>query len=497
MSRFMPRTLRGRLIFWYTFALAIVLGAFAVVAEVSLERMLVTRTDTFIADGVSGFAAGLHGEMTEHRETAAAITDAFREVRFPELRVLLISDSLTVVGRSEIARDILDRRSTRDREGNPRPIHGGAHPLENAVLLAHLRALDPDDRSHAAFNVAGDHFRVNVQPLRLGTENFLIVGAYPLDEMAVVITRARRFFYIGIPLLLLVAALGGQWLARRGMSPLTTMVRRAEEIGVATLHGRLPVETPDDELGALATVINRLLSRLDEVFANQRRFMADASHELRTPLALLQSETEITLSRTDRSTAEYRASAEIVRVATQRMDRLVHEMFLMSRADAGHLVVRHEPVDLEEVVNDTVRAAREMASRRGVALELRPLIAAPISGDADLLGSLVLNLVDNAVRHTPPDGRVIIELAEHGLAYEIHVIDTGEGIPSEAQPHIFDRFYRADSARSRAEASMTSGAGLGLAISRWIARAHGGSLELVESYPGHTEFRATIPAERV
>lgn len=492
----MPRTLRGRLTFSYTFALAIMLGAFAIVAEVSLERMLVTRTDILIADGVGGFASGLQGELAEHGTPAAAIVDAFREVRFPELHVLLLSDSLTVVARSEIAHDIVDRRRTRDRSGAGAPVHGGAFPLQVATLIDHVRALDADQRANAEFTDDDGHFRVNARPVRLGAQSFLLVGAYPLDELHEVISRARRFFLIVIPLLLVAAALGGQWLARRGLSPLTTMVRRAEQIGETTLHERLPVETPDDELGALATVVNRLLGRLDESFANQRRFMADASHELRTPLAVLQGETDVTLSRTDRTTDEYRASAEVVRAATRRMDRIVHEMFLMSRADAGHIVVRQEPVDLEEVVNDTVRAAREIASRRGVQLELRPLIAAPIKGDADLLGSLVLNLVDNAVRHTPSAGKVTVELAERGPAYEIHVSDTGEGVPTDAQPHIFERFYRADSARSRAEADTTSGAGLGLAIGRWIATAHGGSLELVESYPGHTEFCATLPAER-
>ncbi len=492
-------TLRGRLTIWYTLVLGLMLVAFAFVADSALTRILITRTDYFIADGVGGFAAGLFGEMREHLDTKAAIDDAFREVRFPELRVLLLTDSLRVVGRSVIA-------------GGPSPAPiggsgasaqashhapGGSHPFLVNDVVAHLRTLGAAERDAAAFTDSRGDFRINVRPVLLADTAFFLVGAYPLDEVHAVVTLVRRFYLIVIPLLLIVAAFGGQLLARRSLSPLTEMVKRADHISEVTLHERLPVATPGDELGLLATVVNRLLGRLDEAFANQRRFMADASHELRTPLAILQSEAEITLSRQDRTIEEYRASAKVLHAATQRMDRIVTELFLMSRADAGHLTMRQDAVDLEEVVNDTVRAARRIASQRGVHVELRPLIAAPVEGDADLLGGLVMNLVDNAVRHTPQNGTVVVELAERGPSYEIRVTDNGEGIPHDAQPHIFERFFRVDSARSRSESSSTSGAGLGLAISRWIATAHGGSLDLVHSEPGRTEFCATIPGERL
>jgi heavy metal sensor kinase len=270
------------------------------------------------------------------------------------------------------------------------------------------------------------------------------------------------------------------------------MTARAAEIGAMNLHERLPV-VAEDELGALARVFNGMLDRLERSFDQQRRFMADASHELRTPAAVLRTEADVTLSRERRTEAEYRESMTVVQEAARRLTRIVDDIFLLARADAGHLVMHVAPLYVDDLLHDMVRAVRPLADSRGVRVELTSVVEAPAQGDADLLGRVVLNLLDNAIKHSPDDGLVEVRLEAHGAAYEIAVVDVGPGIPEPVRERVFERFFRADSARSRAESSVTSGAGLGLAIGRRIAELHGGRLELSSSRPGHTEFRLKVP----
>jgi len=176
------------------------------------------------------------------------------------------------------------------------------------------------------------------------------------------------------------------------------------------------------------------------------------------------------------------------------LTRIVDDLFLLARADSGNLVARREPVYLEEIVHDATRAVRPLADPRAIRVELRDVVEAPFEGDADLLGRLLLNLLDNAIKHSPNGAAVEVGIERRDGHYEIGVIDAGQGIPAGSRERIFERFVRLDAARARSEQSSTSGAGLGLAIARRIAEAHGGRLELVESRPGHTEFRVTLPA---
>jgi two-component system OmpR family sensor kinase len=308
------------------------------------------------------------------------------------------------------------------------------------------------------------------------------------------LARIRRIFWIAIPLLIASAATGGWFLAKRSFAPVTAMATRAAEIGATTLHERLPVAS-DDELGALARVLNDLLDRLERSFDQQRRFMADASHELRTPSAVLRAEADITLSRPTRSEAEYRESMTVVQDAARRLTRIVDDIFLLARADAGHLVMHPAPVQLDDVVVDSVRAVQAIAAGRDITVELRDAVEARLDGDADLLGRVLLNLLDNAVKHAPDGSTVDVWMATGGGFAEVGVVDYGPGIPAEARERVFERFYRLDTARSRAENTITSGAGLGLAIARRIAEMHGGHVHLVESRPGRTEFRLRLPTD--
>jgi two-component system OmpR family sensor kinase len=304
--------------------------------------------------------------------------------------------------------------------------------------------------------------------------------------------RIRTLFMVAIPLLLLLAGTGGWFLARRSFRPVSAMAARAREISATTLHERLPV-VADDELGALARVMNDLLDRLERSFEQQRRFVADASHELRSPTAILRSETDITLSREHRSEGEYRESMAVIQATARRLTRVVDDLFLLARVDGGHPVMSPLSLYLDEVVQETVRVARPLAEQKGVNIEVRHGAEGPLQGDPDLLGRALLNLLDNAIRHSPDGGSVEVSLEESGSGFSIRVVDAGAGIPPEARERLFERFFQVDSSRTRAGSTLTSGAGLGLAIGRHIAEMHGGSLVLAESCPGRTEFLLTLP----
>jgi len=302
----------------------------------------------------------------------------------------------------------------------------------------------------------------------------------------------RKMFWVAIPLLILFAAVSGWFLAQRSLAPVGSMATHAAEITASNLHERLPV-SGGQELVQLARVINDLLDRLDRSFQQQRRFMADASHELRTPTAIVRTEADVTLSREHRGEAEYRESVRIMGDASRRMARIVDDLFLLARADAGHLVLRATPIYLEEVVDDVARSVRHIAERQKVAITLDDLVEAPVLGDADLLGRLVLNLLDNAIKHSPPGSTIHVSLTRHDEVFRVSVVDQGAGIPAESRDRVFERFFRVDEARTREDGGHTTGAGLGLAIARRIAEIHGGKLELTASRPGHTEFRFELP----
>jgi heavy metal sensor kinase len=271
------------------------------------------------------------------------------------------------------------------------------------------------------------------------------------------------------------------------------MSQQAQRIGAENLDQRLPVANPHDELGHLAASFNALLCRLSDSFARQRQFMADASHELRTPLSVVHTTTAVTLEREHRAEGEYREALKIINEQTRRLTRIVEDMFLLARADAGRQPLHPSNFYFDELLAEAARAASVLSARKGVEVVLAPVPEVLYHGDHDLLRQMLLNLLDNAIKYTPPGGSIRVHLQQQKTQYLITVADTGIGIPPEAQPHLFERFYRVDKARARTALSNGSGAGLGLAIARWIAEAHNGRLELQRSDQTGSAFVALLP----
>jgi heavy metal sensor kinase len=474
-----PQSLRARLTLWYTLVLGAPLVAFAGASFFVLDRSLLHRADGFLDETLGAFTTELQSEQQEESTISAAIQASLHDVQFRDVR-LGVFDSLGVL----VAAGAVDTSAG----------YAARHPVDLQRVGAELHTQVASARHVFSLGSGERAYRVAAEPSVIFGKRFLVAAAYPLHGNSETMQAVGTTYAIAIPLLLLIAAVGGYFLASRSLAPVAAMSARAAEISATNLNERLPVGSRRDELSALASVVNSLLERLEQAFAQQRRFMADASHELRTPVAVLRTEADVTLSRPTRTEDEYRESVAVMRDSARRLGRVVDDLFLLARADAGHLPLRRGPVYLEEIIDDAARAVRALAQERGVRVDVTPLEDSPFTGDADLLGRLMLNLLDNAIKHSPTGGVVTISLSRVAREYWIGIADQGPGIPADARPHIFERFYRVDKVRSREATIETSGAGLGLAIARWIAEAHGGRLELVRSNASGSEFQIALPA---
>lgn len=311
-----------------------------------------------------------------------------------------------------------------------------------------------------------------------------------LQPMASIDESVRRFGQ----LMLIMAAIGslltfaaGWLLARRALHPVTLLTGAAASISRSQEFARrVPVVHPRDELGRLAMTFNEMLASLETAYAAQQRFASDASHELRAPLTILQANLELlrrtpSLTTEERDRALHEASAEADRLA-----RLVADLLILARADAGQ-TIRRAPVELDRVLMDVLGEARHLT--RGQRLEIGELVPVRVMGDADRLKQLLLILVDNAIKYTPAPGRITLGLRRDGQHIRLTVRDGGVGISAEALPHVFERFYRADPARSRDP----GGTGLGLAIARWIVLQHKGEIALESEPDRGTAAVVTLP----
>jgi two-component system OmpR family sensor kinase len=292
-----------------------------------------------------------------------------------------------------------------------------------------------------------------------------------------------------INLAALALLLGASWLfSRRLLEPVDRMVRQLEGIDEARLSARVPDAGADHELGRLVGVLNRMLDRLEQAFTAQARFTSDVSHEIRSPLTALRGQIEVAL-RKERGATEYQEVLHESLEEVLRLQRLAEDLLSLAQADAGALEGLRVPVALGDLLARSVDRQRAAAASKGVSLQLHVAAPARVIGDPDLLGRLVENLLDNAIRHTAADGTVDVTLEPAAGKATVAVCDTGEGIPPEHLPHVFDRFYRVDRARARA----TGGTGLGLAIAQQIALLHDGDLRVQSTVGEGCVFILELP----
>jgi len=457
------RSIRLRLTLWYVLLLAVILAAFSAGIYLTLRHSLYDNLDDSMQNRANVLLDIVRYEGS--RPTLAGVVssnDPNQGESF--VRIFDASGELTF-DNSAAAGDVpIDRRAVESALAGKtatRNVNAGE------TLSVRTLPIDRDGRISGVLEVGQSQSDVSDTLQAL----LLIVG-------------------IAYPLTLVVASIGGVFLAGRALAPVSRVTRLARRISAEDLTQRLNLRLPDDEVGRLARTFDEMIARLDDAFHRQRQFTADASHELRTPLTVLKGQIDVALQR-ERDVEAYRQVLRAANEEVDRMIRLVGSLFTLARADAGQIPIAREPVNLGDLVASAVEQVRRSAEQKELSLSLQRGPRTILRADEDLLLQLLLNLLDNAIKYSPAAGSVTVGWSADAERVELWVRDTGVGIPTEHVPHIFDRFYRVDKARSRAE----GGAGLGLSICRWIVEAHGGSIS-VESAPGRgSTFAVTLPID--
>lgn len=457
-------SVRKRLTLWYAGVLALSLIAFAVLVYYAAAGIFYARQDETLRSTAETVASAYVQELEEERSVAKANEVVLAQMVFPNRYVEVV-----------------------DTEGR---VVAWSSNLSGRLLIVPTQTI-AEVRQRGVSLLVLNNLRVAVVPLSPDQNKQLgfAIVAEPLSVIEEGLRRLRRDFFAGVPLILLLASLGGYFLARKSLAPIALMNEQTQRITAENLSSQLDVPNPRDEVGGLAITINALLARLNAAFQEQQRFIADASHELRTPIAVLRGETEVALEQ-ERATAEYKESLTLIKDEAERLSRIVENLFILARQPVDASAIVKRPVRLNQVVANCVRAAQVLATQKGLRFNASSsLPEVELNGDDEMLKRMLLNLLDNAVKYTPTGGEVNVTVASQNGTALIIVSDTGIGIPAAAQPHIFDRFYRVDKARSRA----LGGAGLGLSIARWIVEAHEGRLSVVSTPGRGSAFTVELP----
>lgn len=454
------RSLRGRFALWTAGLLLTAMVAFGVFVYASMARSLAQAVDDSLQLSAAQAMAAVNVENGQ-----LAFGDAIPEVG-------------DVPGSGTTVRILDPAGRVRQASGIYRDL-----PIDATSLSA-------AQRGEASFLTLSlpqtpDPIRVRTVPLVENSKLIAIVQvAQSLDPINDTLHQLLAALLLSVPLLVLLAGAGGYWLAARALAPIDTIIRTAQRISAEDLHARLGLPPADDEVGRLAATFDGMLERLDSAFRRERQFTADASHELRTPLAAMQAILSVTRERR-RSADEYEQALDDLNAQAGRLRVLTEDLLRLARADMSR-AAPPRPLDLSDLTNAVVETMRPLAEEKGLQIDATITPNLLVSGDSDNLIRLLLNLLDNAIKYTDR-GIITVSLASSVTLVELIVRDTGIGIAPEHLPHLFERFYRADTARG------AGGSGLGLAIAQEIVAAHGGDIH-VQSAPGQgSSFVISLP----
>jgi len=458
------RSIGSRLTLWYSAALALSVLVFAAAMFAALRHSLYHAVD----DSLRARAGGLREFLGAHagRRSREHIREELEEYAplSPGAFPFQVADEN---GRWLYRSAGLESLALAD--GAPAP-PDAAPRLENLQLQ-------------------GEPFRLLTWRVEAGGGSYQIQVAAPLHELQEGLEDFLWVLVPAAPLILVAAAGGGYWISQRALRPVDEVMRAARRIGAENLSERLAVPRTGDEIERLSETLNEMIARLESAFQKVTRFTADASHELRTPLALIRTTAEVAL-RGGQANGESREALEHIAAEVERTSGLVDNLLLIARADSGALQLRRTETDLASCAAEACSQASPLAQWKKLKLECRPPERAlPVEGDPEALRRLFLILIDNAVKYTPVGGEVRLSLAKDGDRALGVVEDTGPGIPATDLPHIFERFYRVDKARSREQ----GGAGLGLSIARWIAETHAGEIHASSPPGAGARFEVRLP----
>jgi heavy metal sensor kinase len=454
-----PLSTRLKLTAWYIAILLASLSIFSVAAFFAMRKGIETSVD----ENLEGQAAGIE-----------------------ELMGRVLNEEPT-----RLRDELREHAELREQADFSQVCDEGGHLVYRSRLMASHDVPVPASASYAAYNLVagGLPLRVMVREMNAGGDRYRIQVAAPMDDFYDAIDRFKWVVLLLSPLVLILASGGGYWLSRRALAPVDQITRAAQEINSNNLAKRLDVPQSGDELQRLSQTLNSMLERLEASFNRITQFTADASHELRTPLALMRTTTEVSL-RTSQTVVDYREAQQEVLAELEKTSSLVEKLMLLARADAGVETLQHTPVNLAECLRDACKDGKVLAVAKQLTfteeIETSELL---VEGDSHALHRLFLILIDNAVKYTTSGGSITVGLMRRDDSAVAEFRDTGIGISADDLPNIFERFYRADKARSRE----FGGVGLGLSIARWVAEAHRGSIEVQSTPSTGSVFRIRLP----
>ena len=441
--------IRVRLTLWYVLLLATTFILFAVYLIFRFQHSLRSAVDDSLQITVSNMIASLDQEDVDDRDRLTFNNTGQSQVRNPNFVMRLISSQ------SEVW----------DTSGNTQDLSFWG-PMEAGYSTQ-------TGRENSA------EWRVFSQPVLTsdGQTVAWVQAAQSLGPVNETLKDLRVQLFLGIPLILLFAGLGGYFLANRALRPIQQITQTAQEITAQDLSRRLAYRGAQDEIGSLATTFDQMLGRLQSSFERERRFTGDAAHELRTPLTVLKGQIEVALNRR-RSPAAYETILQELSAQVERLIRLSHGLLFLSRSDQQRLSFEPVDLDLREWLEILVEQLEPLAREKGLQISNKIPADLSVYGDSDHLIRLFLNLLENALKYTPMGGQITITALKAPDKTHVMVHNTGPGIPQEHLSHLFERFYRVEADRS----TQTGGSGLGLAIAREIVRLHRGSMD-VQSEP--------------
>ena len=462
MRRFLNyfRRIRVRLTLWYILLLSVVLIVFSSVLYFSLRSSLLSEVDNSLSNTAGQVATNLemeNGHLSfQNSDEPGNLLDRLAAQGFSVRLTNQEGEIIQEVG------------------SNPAVFESG----------------DVPEKGFETVSAAGADWRVyTIEKSVAGgkTSVFLQLGD-SLDQVESTLSRLLLLEITIIPLVLVLALAGGMFLAGRALGPIKKITRLADSTEAVDLSRRLDLDLPDDEVGMLAKTFNGMLGRLEKAFNSQKRFVSEAAHELRTPLTIMKGTTDVALGK-ERTPAEYREVLGELSTETDHLIGLAEDLLSLSRAESESAVLRMRDIDLSEVVVSSVERITPIAYEKGIRIEFQGDTSVPFRGDPDKLARLYINLLDNAVRYSPANSTITVSMSRDDNNATVSVSDKGPGLPGGELDDIFDSFHRLDGARE----ANPSGVGLGLSISLWIARAHGGDIHVESRLGKGSTFTVVLP----
>lgn len=452
--------IRTKLTSWYSIILALSLITFGAVAYFAMAGSIRATVDEDLQSRLGGVRDIIAEDAPKGR---AALQDEISE----------FADGLGLDGRVRVA-------------------------TEDGQVIYTSKGLDPKDMRASRYSrlsrsfyqrIGSDAFRILHEKLESAGVRYDVTLAMSMNGYDRALLGFRLGLFFAVPAFLGLAAVGGYWMSRRALAPVDEITRSAKRIEAHDLSRRLAVPNTGDELARLAGTLNEMLARLETAFQRITQFTADASHELRTPVSVIRTSAELALSKT-RSEDEYRETLGLILSETEKVSELIQQLLDLARADSGLVEFSLSRIDITQPLRDACRQASFLAESKQVSFGADiPSDPVWIAGEASAMEKLFLIILDNAVKYTPTGGKIAVCLKLNGEFASVEIHDTGIGIAAADMPHVFDRFYRVDRARSRE----SGGTGLGLAIGRWIAQAHQGDIRVHSELSKGSTFEVRLP----